>query len=82
VSLVFLLGHWCDVTLGAKDGYSTPQLYHKMLKMPGCSASVLRYVHGHLHENRVWARSPDSGQAVGYIGAPLSLTPPPVITTR
>ncbi len=74
VSLVYLLGHWCDVTLGAKQGYSTPQLYHKMLKLPGCGSSVLRYVHGHLHENKVWARS-DSNQAVGYIGKTPSKKP-------
>ena len=47
VSIVYLLGHWCDVTLGAKDGFSTPQLYHKLLKIAGCSAAVLRYAHGH-----------------------------------
>ena len=66
VSLVFLLGHWCDVTLGAKEGFSTPELYRKMLQLPGCSSLVLRYAHGHLHENRVWARA-DDGEAVGYI---------------
>ena len=90
VSIVYLLGHWCDVTLGAKDGFSTPQLYHKLLKIAGCSAAVLRYAHGHLHENRVWQRSDESGEAVGYIGtfcsrsalsisercAPTSLTAP------
>jgi hypothetical protein len=62
----YLLGHWCDVTLGAKRGYSTPELYDKMLQLPGCGSIVLRYAHGHLHENRVWARADDE-QAVGYI---------------
>ncbi len=76
VSLVYLLGHWCDVTLGAKRGYSTPELYHKMVKMPGCGPAVLRYAHGHLHLNRVWARA-DDNEAVGYIGkAPPPPSPP------
>jgi hypothetical protein len=39
-----------------------------MLKMPGCGSLVLRYAHGHLHENRVWSFSED-GDAVGYIGS-------------
>jgi len=67
-SLLVLLGHWDADNLGCSSGMATPEIYSKLIQMPGCQrfGSRIKYFEGHNHCNRIV--SPNTGFMVGSFG--------------
>jgi hypothetical protein len=65
-SLIFILGHWNDVGMGAPS--SVPNIYNNLTVLPECipHKTKLRYFEGHQHCNQIV--EPDIGFMVGANG--------------